>query len=298
MQSPPMTFSTSHPTEKGSKPVPFKRNCLLQFSQEFQALRRTFEHPFSPPLNKMEPSPSNKHHSMNDELHRYFAKALTDKINSMLANGEIPCKVPPQKRNEDNNELLIPSHMYAHIFKECETSDIQSENNLAPISPLGKADQQSGKSPPGFNPVFNNMKETILPSSPSPSSDRSQGWTEELRKYFSQSQPNKTERPDVQGYEFLRLCVFCRQNREEPSFWTSHSLKDIKGNVICPILRAHVCRICGATGSKAHTIKHCPFNQNVTNVARTARKNAVGRYVINHSNYSGLMDFYNKYDRS
>ncbi|XP_065920390.1 nanos homolog 1-like [Dysidea avara] len=57
------------------------------------------------------------------------------------------------------------------------------------------------------------------------------------------------------------VCVFCRNNGEEESFYASHSLKDSEGRVTCPVLRAYTCPICGANGDEAHTIKYCPQNQ-------------------------------------
>lgn len=56
----------------------------------------------------------------------------------------------------------------------------------------------------------------------------------------------------------IRPCSFCRQNGETWDFYATHQLKDRHGNVTCPILQAHVCEICGATGSKAHTRTYCP----------------------------------------
>ncbi|KAL1116040.1 hypothetical protein AAG570_005535 [Ranatra chinensis] len=64
--------------------------------------------------------------------------------------------------------------------------------------------------------------------------------------------------PPVAQRESGSECGFCRHNGEMRSVWASHNLKDSKGNVVCPILRRHVCRLCGATREKAHTLKYCP----------------------------------------
>jgi protein nanos 1 len=56
------------------------------------------------------------------------------------------------------------------------------------------------------------------------------------------------------------VCVFCRNNGESESFYTSHYLKDADGKVTCPVLRAYTCPLCGANGDSAHTIKYCPEN--------------------------------------
>lgn len=63
-----------------------------------------------------------------------------------------------------------------------------------------------------------------------------------------------------------QVCVFCRNNGETESFYTSHYLKDADGKVTCPVLRAYTCPLCGANGDLAHTIKYCPENsQSVKN---------------------------------
>ena len=64
----------------------------------------------------------------------------------------------------------------------------------------------------------------------------------------------------------FQVCVFCRNNGESESFYTSHYLKDSEGKVTCPVLRAYTCPLCGANGDAAHTIKYCPENtQSVKN---------------------------------
>lgn len=55
-------------------------------------------------------------------------------------------------------------------------------------------------------------------------------------------------------------CVFCKNNNESESVYTSHVLKDPDGKVVCPALYVYVCPICNNTGHKAHTVKHCPYN--------------------------------------
>jgi len=72
--------------------------------------------------------------------------------------------------------------------------------------------------------------------------------------------PNAPALPRPQNA--VQVCVFCRNNGESESVYTSHVLKDADGRTACPILRAYTCPICKANGDNSHTIKYCPMNQN------------------------------------
>ena len=71
-----------------------------------------------------------------------------------------------------------------------------------------------------------------------------------------------------------QVCVFCRNNGETESFYTSHYLKDAEGKVTCPVLRAYTCPLCGANGDLAHTIKYCPEN------SQSVKNNSVKRPTV------------------
>lgn len=56
-----------------------------------------------------------------------------------------------------------------------------------------------------------------------------------------------------------KYCVFCFNNKAEPTVYNSHMCRDDRGLVSCPILGKIVCPFCKATGPMAHTPKYCPL---------------------------------------
>ena len=46
---------------------------------------------------------------------------------------------------------------------------------------------------------------------------------------------------------------------ESPEVYRTHVLRS-GDKILCPILFNHRCEICGATGDRAHTKRHCPHN--------------------------------------
>ncbi|EEZ99428.2 nanos, partial [Tribolium castaneum] len=111
-------------------------------------------------------------------------------------------------------------------------------------------------SPTLRNQQFSNVLrsiENVQPPPPSPS--------------FYQNQPIKFQNQqfsqDVENYQRPKICTLCWKNCETPEVFQSHTVKAEDGRVTCPILRRHICDICGATGDYAHTRRHCPnFVQN------------------------------------
>jgi len=55
-------------------------------------------------------------------------------------------------------------------------------------------------------------------------------------------------------------CVFCRNNGQPRSVWSTHHIRDTEGKVSCPILRRYNCPLCkNGGGDYAHTKTHCPL---------------------------------------
>lgn len=55
------------------------------------------------------------------------------------------------------------------------------------------------------------------------------------------------------------FCGFCKRNGESPEVYNSHACKNLDGTCACPILRKHICELCGGTGANAHTRSYCPI---------------------------------------
>ena len=85
------------------------------------------------------------------------------------------------------------------------------------------------------------------------------------------------------------MCVFCKNNGEMESVYSSHVLKNEEGAIVCPILRAYTCPICGVSGDNAHTIKYCPQGNNESTIkALKQTRNSTARR-SNTSTVSGSL---------
>ncbi|KAH9635251.1 hypothetical protein HF086_014464 [Spodoptera exigua] len=64
---------------------------------------------------------------------------------------------------------------------------------------------------------------------------------------------------DCMSRQAVQECRFCKNNGERESYYRGHRLRDARGAVCCPVLRAFRCPRCGAAGDRAHTSKYCPL---------------------------------------
>ena len=71
--------------------------------------------------------------------------------------------------------------------------------------------------------------------------------------------PHRCRHSSISKKYINLYCVFCKNNKETLSFYSSHVLKNDDGKVVCPVLRAYTCPICKASGDRAHTLKYCPM---------------------------------------
>lgn len=71
--------------------------------------------------------------------------------------------------------------------------------------------------------------------------------------------PRGDDEPSQPGSR-RRECKFCRNNGETLALVSSHVLRCPRSQrLICPVLRNHVCEICGASGDLGHTRNYCPL---------------------------------------
>ncbi|XP_031751157.1 protein nanos isoform X1 [Xenopus tropicalis] len=76
-----------------------------------------------------------------------------------------------------------------------------------------------------------------------------------------------------------KFCKFCKHNGESSRVYSTHTLRNSNGIIICPVLRKYTCPLCGATGALSHTRKYCPFNDDKSCLYNKSGRNSAGHLV-------------------
>jgi len=144
----------------------------------------------------------------------------------------------------NNNDSKFPSRLPHSVRDHNLINSAYPPQNDSRADKLGKQPLIMPPSPPATNQPIS------MPLPPSQQQNRGAS---------TNSNSNNSNNNNNNG---VQVCVFCRNNGESESVYTSHVLKDTDGRTSCPILRAYTCPICKANGDNSHTIKYCPMNQN------------------------------------
>ena len=167
---------------------------------------------------------------------------LNNNINNNNNNVEgMKPQPPPSMRLSKAARDHIISGAYQQQIENRNSEKFKQQPIVMPPPPPSPPHQQiSPNPPPPPPPPVQNLPPNLPPPAPQ----------------TARNTPNPPSSPGLQ------VCVFCRNNGESESVYTSHVLKDTDGRTSCPILRAYTCPICKANGDNSHTIKYCPMNQN------------------------------------
>jgi HD superfamily phosphohydrolase len=75
------------------------------------------------------------------------------------------------------------------------------------------------------------------------------------------------------------LCKICKDNGKSKNMYESHNVKNEKGMVCCPVLKAHICEKCGKNGhTKTYCTKSFTSEKNTTYIA--TKKEAKNNNII------------------
>lgn len=124
------------------------------------------------------------------------------------------------------------------------------------------------KSPTQHSPEANQLQSPVITSSANSSTvfTPSHSTNQQSKKYKLRSESLAIDfdqfKKQVHTTKFT-CCSFCKNNGEPEQVYMSHPFKDVKGTVVCPILKNYQCPMCGESGEKAHTITYCKEYKNV-----------------------------------
>jgi len=158
--------------------------------------------------------------------------------------------LPPPRDAPPSMKLskAMRDHIISGAYQQQMNNRRSSQDKLPPSPPNGLSSANISLPPPpqSVSPVLQPVHPAVVNHKPQ---------TQIRNVNVPTQQPARPQ-------SGLHVCVFCRNNGEDESVYTSHVLKDSDGRTSCPILRAYTCPICKLNGDSSHTIKYCPMNQN------------------------------------
>lgn len=135
-----------------------------------------------------------------------------------------------------------------------------SSSSFPPQRSLSISSTSSLHSPPA-DTIAGPFGAMFSPSGPSP---------------WNRSSESDVPRRDINTRRQDIYCVFCKNNGAPAKQYKTHSVKDNRGNVICPVLRRFNCPNCNnGGGDMAHTVNYCPRRKaDKLNLVMQEQKNA------------------------